>query len=152
MTKRADRIATELRKFKAEQKQFDASVAAVGAAESAIAAGSTDLATVTAAQESAKQLLEQAQKDKKPKPEIAVLRKDLATQTAAVAKAQAALRRHQKSLTDSTKKRDDYTLRKYAREGIVNLPKDVVEAMKKAGFTWGGDWAVHKDIMHFDMP
>jgi len=45
-----------------------------------------------------------------------------------------------------------YTLRKYAREGILNLPKDVVDAMKKAGFIWGGDWAVHKDIMHFDMP
>jgi hypothetical protein len=152
MTKRANRISAELRKFTREQKRFDATVAAVGAAEAAVAAGSTDLATVTAAKDSATELLAQAQKEKKPKPEIAALRKDLAKQTAAVSKAQAALRKHQKSLKDSTKNRDDYTLRKYAREGIINLPKDVVEAMKKAGFSWGGDWEVHKDIMHFDMP
>jgi hypothetical protein len=152
MTKRADRIAAELRKFTREQKQFDATVAAVGAAEAAVAAGSTDVATVTEAKESAKQLLEQAKKDKKPKAEIAALRKDLAKRTAAVSKAQAALRKSQKSLKENTEKRDNYTLRKYAREGIINLPKDVVEAMKNAGFTWGGDWAVHKDIMHFDMP
>ena len=41
---------------------------------------------------------------------------------------------------------------KYAREGFLNLPKDVVMAMKGAGFKWGGDWETHKDLMHFDMP
>ena len=89
---------------------------------------------------------------KKPKAEIASLRKELTKQVRAVSAAKTALRKHQKSLKDKTEERDRYTLRKYAREGILNLPKDVVEAMTKAGFTWGGDWAVHKDLMHFDMP
>lgn len=107
MTKRANRIAAELRKFTREQTRFVGTVAAVGAAEAAVAAGSTDLPSVAAAKESAKQLLAQAQKEKKPKPEIAALRMDLAKQTAAVSKARAALRKHQKSLKDNTKKRDD---------------------------------------------
>lgn len=152
MTVRSDRIAAELRKFTAEQKRFDAAVAAVGAAEAAVAAGSINLATVTEAKRATQALLEQAQKDKRPKPEIAALRKELAKQTAAVSKAKGALDRQQKSLKGKTSSRDAYTLRKYAAEGIVTLSKDLVEAMKKAGFTWGGDWKVHKDIMHFDMP
>ena len=152
MTKRADRIAAELRKFTREQKRFDATVAAVGAAETAIGTDSTDLATATAARDAADQALAQAVKAKKPKAEIAALRKELTKQLRAVSTARAALRKHQKSLKDNADERDRYTLRKYAREGILNLPKDVVEAMTKAGFTWGGDWAVHKDLMHFDMP
>ena len=152
MGKRADRIAAELRKFTREQKAFDTTVAAVGAAQTAVVTGSTDLVTLAAAKAAAEQLLAQARKDKKPKAEIATLRKELAKQVAAVSKAKAALLKHQKSLKTSTKKRDDYTLRKYQREGILNLPKDVVEAMTKAGFRWGGDWEVHKDMMHFDMP
>lgn len=152
MTVRSDRIAAELRKFTAEQKRFDAAVAAVGVAEAAVATGSIDLATVTAVKRATQALLEQAQQDKRPKPEIAALRKELAKQTAAVSKAKGALDRQQKSLKGKTSARDAYTLRKYAAEGIVTLSKDLVEAMKKAGFTWGGDWKVHKDIMHFDMP
>lgn len=152
MTKRADRIAAELRKFTREQKAFDTTVAAVGAAQAAVTTGSADLTTVTAAKVAAEQSLAQARKDKKPKAEIATLRKELTKQVAALSKAKAALLKHQKSLKTSTKKRDDYTLRKYQREGILNLPKDVVEAMTKAGFRWGGDWEVHKDMMHFDMP
>lgn len=152
MTKRADRIAAELRKFTREQKAFDATVAAVGAAQAAVATGATDLTTVTAAKVAAEELLAQARRDKKPKAEITALRKELTKQVAAVSKAKAALLKSQKSLRDNTKKRDGYTLRKYQREGILNLPKDVVEAMTKAGFRWGGDWEVHKDLMHFDMP
>ena len=152
MTKRADRIVAELRKFTREQKAFDTTVAAIGAAEAGATAGAAELATATAAKTAAAQLLADARRDKKPKAEVATLRKDLAKQVAAVSKAKAALAKQQKSLRDNTKKRDGYTLRKYQREGILNLPKDVVEAMTKAGFRWGGDWAVHKDMMHFDMP
>jgi hypothetical protein len=151
-TKRADRIAAELRKFTREQKRFDATVAAVGAAEVAIGTDSTDVATATAAKDAADQALAQAVQAKKPKAEIAALRKELTKRVGAVSTAKAALRKHQKSLKDNAEERDRYTLRKYAREGILNLPKDVVDAMTKAGFTWGGDWAVHKDLMHFDMP
>ena len=136
-TKRADRIAAELRKFTREQKRFDATVAAVGAAEAAIGTDSTDLATATAAKDAADQALAQAVQAKKPKAEIAALRKELTKQVGVVSTAKAALRKHQKSLKDNAEERDRYTLRKYAREGILNLPKDVVEAMTKAGFTWG---------------
>jgi hypothetical protein len=152
MTERADRIAAELKKFTREQKAFDATVSSITAAETGIATATADITTMTALRDSAKELLAQAKKDKKPKAEIAALQKDLTAKSAALAKAKAVVAKNRKSLKDNTKKRDEHTLRKYAREGILNLPKEVVQAMKSAGFTWGGDWAVHKDIMHFDMP
>jgi hypothetical protein len=60
---------------------------------------------------------------------------------------QAALKKTQKALAE--KKAD--TLRGYGKTGILNLPKDVVEAMKTAGIKWGGDWAKAKDFMHFSL-
>ena len=77
---------------------------------------------------------------------------------AALATARATLKRQESILTRSEERRDLFTMRKYQREGFLNLPKDVVTAMKAAGFTWGGDWGIdsnhvdHKDMMHFDMP
>ena len=62
------------------------------------------------------------------------------------------MKKNARALAKKKESRDAFTLRKYAREGFLHLPKDLVTAMKGAGFKWGGDWKVHKDFMHFDMP
>jgi outer membrane murein-binding lipoprotein Lpp len=62
------------------------------------------------------------------------------------------LKKAEKKLTAKEKQRDNDTLRKYAEEGFLNLPEDVVNAMKTAGFDWGGDWKGAKDFMHFQIP
>lgn len=150
--KRTDRIAAELKKFKKEQKAFDTTVASITTAEAGIATADADINAVTGLRDAAQQLLNQARKDKRPKVEITALQKDLTVKSTALGKAKAALSKNRESLKAGTKKRDDYTLRKHAREGFIDLPKEVVKALQAAGFKWGGDWAVHKDIMHFDMP
>ena len=84
MTERADRIAAELKKFTREQKAFDATVSSITAAETGIATATADITTMTALRDSAKELLAQAKKDKKPKAEIAALQKDLTAKSAVI--------------------------------------------------------------------
>ncbi|HEX3045050.1 MAG TPA: M15 family metallopeptidase, partial [Bacillota bacterium] len=62
-----------------------------------------------------------------------------------------ALKNATNKLTQKTKERDSDLLRRFAKSGFLTLPKILVEAMKTAGFTWGGDWSPDKDFMHFDL-
>jgi hypothetical protein len=66
---------------------------------------------------------------------------------------QRALNKAEKQLTKKEKQRDSDTLRRYARTGFVNIPKDIVTALTDAGLTWGGDWGKpnSKDFMHFQV-
>lgn len=71
-----------------------------------------------------------------------------------VRKLKASLAKKQKTLKKTIKAyeaADDDTLRQYGNLGFLNLPKEIVEAMQSAGFSWGGDWKVHKDFMHFEI-
>lgn len=49
------------------------------------------------------------------------------------------------------RKRKTDPLRSYAATGILNLSKEVVEAMGEAGLKWGGNWKGPKDFMHFEL-
>ena len=44
------------------------------------------------------------------------------------------------------------TLHRWGEEGFMDLDQDLVEALKRAGLSWGGDWAGSKDFMHFEVP
>ncbi len=145
-------LEAELKKFKREQKTFDAAVASAITAQAEVAASTEEVGKLSAEKEAASDQVEQAKTDKKDKKELAKLRKDLASKTAALSKATSTLKKNERALKKKIDTRDSYTLRKYAREGFLNLPKDVVEAMQGAGFKWGGEWSTHKDLMHFDMP
>jgi hypothetical protein len=68
------------------------------------------------------------------------------------AKKKRLLKKTAERLEKKEKARKEHKLRRYAATGFLNLPKDLVEAMRAAGFRWGGDWKVHKDFMHFDLP
>jgi hypothetical protein len=63
-----------------------------------------------------------------------------------------ALKKARASLAKQEQARDSDTLRGYASRGILDLPKVLVESMKKAGLHWGGDWEGAKDFMHFEVP
>jgi len=69
-----------------------------------------------------------------------------------LARKRRALKKTEKRLAKKEQNRQAQRLRRYATTGFLNLPKDLVEAMKAAGFRWGGDWKKHKDFMHFDLP
>lgn len=69
-----------------------------------------------------------------------------------LARKRRALKKTEKRLAKKEQNRQAQRLRRYATIGFLNLPKDLVEAMKAAGFRWGGDWKKHKDFMHFDLP
>lgn len=43
-------------------------------------------------------------------------------------------------------------LREHAREGFLDLNKQLVEALKGAGLHWGGEGWTAKDYMHFEVP
>jgi hypothetical protein len=45
------------------------------------------------------------------------------------------LNKAEKQLTKKEKQRDSDTLRRYARTGLVNIPKDIVTALTDAGLT-----------------
>jgi hypothetical protein len=171
-------LEAELKKYKAEQKKYEAAVKAVETAESSVAASDEGVKKLKAekaaleagkklAEEQVKQVREQVKAAKKAKsPDLADLnkelsakqaefaraQKELSAKKAALTSAQATMKRNEKALARKKGSRDAFTMRKYAREGFLNLPKDLVTAMKGAGFKWGGDWKVHKDFMHFDMP
>jgi hypothetical protein len=66
-------------------------------------------------------------------------------------KNKAELKKKQTQLDKKKKERDRDPLHHYAAGGIVNLSKDVVEAMTGAGLKWGGNWEGAKDFMHFDL-
>jgi hypothetical protein len=68
-------------------------------------------------------------------------------------KDQAQLAKAEKKKTKLEKQKSDNTLRNYARDGFVNLKKDVVDAMESAGLYWGGNWGSpsSKDFMHFQV-
>jgi hypothetical protein len=66
-------------------------------------------------------------------------------------KNKAELKKKQTQLDKKEKERDRDPLRHYAAGGILNLSKDVVEAMTGAGLKWGGNWEGAKDFMHFDL-
>jgi hypothetical protein len=34
---------------------------------------------------------------------------------------------------------------------VSDMPKCFVDAFKRYGFTWGGDWSGRKDAMHFEF-
>ncbi|MDP9223040.1 MAG: M15 family metallopeptidase [Actinomycetota bacterium] len=63
-----------------------------------------------------------------------------------------ALKKTRASLAKKEEAREGDTLRGYASRGILDLPKVLVESMKKAGLHWGGDWEGAKDFMHFEVP
>jgi D-alanyl-D-alanine carboxypeptidase-like protein len=69
----------------------------------------------------------------------------------ALTKTKANLKKSQTKLAEKKKARDDDPLRQYAAGGILNLPKDIVEAMTGAGLSWGGNWDGAKDFMHFEL-
>jgi len=69
----------------------------------------------------------------------------------ALSKDKSELKKKQAQLDKKKKDRDADPLRKYAAEGILNLSKDVVEAMTGAGLKWGGEWKEVKDFMHFEL-
>jgi hypothetical protein len=66
-------------------------------------------------------------------------------------KKKAELKKSQTHLTAKKKQRDADPLRGYASGGVVNLSKDVVDALTGAGLKWGGNWEGAKDFMHFDL-
>ena len=79
------------------------------------------------------------------------LKKEITARKALIAAKSAAIKRQQKKLDAATKTRDTDTLRGYADRGFLDLDKDLVEALKKAGLGWGGDYAGAKDFMHFEV-
>jgi hypothetical protein len=68
--------------------------------------------------------------------ELTRRRTELARKTAAVEKKRSA--------------REAEPLRAYGARGILNLPKEVLEALIGVGLRWGGNWRGAKDFMHFD--
>ena len=66
-------------------------------------------------------------------------------------KDKADLKKNQTQLDKKKKERDADPLRQYAAGGVLNLSKDVVEAMTGAGLRWGGNWTGAKDFMHFEL-
>ena len=69
----------------------------------------------------------------------------------ALSKDKGELKKKQAQLDKKKKERDADPLRKYAAEGILNLSKDVVDAMTGAGLKWGGEWEGAKDFMHLEV-
>lgn len=61
------------------------------------------------------------------------------------------LARRAAALEKKRRARDAEPLRTYGAQGILNLPKEVVEALTGAGLRWGGNWKGAKDFMHFDL-
>jgi hypothetical protein len=68
-------------------------------------------------------------------------------------KDEAQLVKAEKKRTKLEEQKSENTLRNYARDGFVNLKKDVVDAMESAGLFWGGNWGApnSKDFMHFQV-
>jgi hypothetical protein len=69
-------------------------------------------------------------------------------------KDQAQLVKAEKKKTILEEQKNENALRNYAKDGFVNLKKDVVDAMESAGLFWGGNWGSpnSKDFMHFQVP
>ncbi len=171
-------LEDELKRYKAEQKRYDASVKGVETAEGEVTGPSEQVTTLSAEKaaleadrdlakeqvEQAEDVVKKAKKEKKAElpdlkkalqaknAELAKAKKALSTKQSALTKANALLKKKRNALEKKKEGQDAFTLRKYGRQGILNLPKDLVKAMKDAGFKWGGDGATtYKDIMHFQV-
>ena len=79
------------------------------------------------------------------------LAKEIKARKALIATKSGTIKRQQRKLADAVKTRDTDEMRGYASRGFLDLDKDLVEALKKAGLGWGGDYTGAKDFMHFEV-
>ncbi|HYP42155.1 MAG TPA: M15 family metallopeptidase [Chloroflexia bacterium] len=143
-------LENELKKYKNEQAAYTALGTSITDTETNITTLNADIEKLKGELAAAKaktkeQLKEEGTTAAQHKANLKKL------QTSLTAK-QTAQKSAKTKLTKAQGDYDAYSMRKYAREGILNLPKVLVKAMTDAGFTWGGDWAESKDFMHFDSP
>jgi hypothetical protein len=67
-----------------------------------------------------------------------------------VAKLKKGIRTKHQAIAAAEEKID--SLHRWGSEGFMDLEPQLVTALKKAGLSWGGEWAGSKDLMHFEVP
>jgi hypothetical protein len=123
------------------EKEIDKLEAQIDADEAALRDHDDDFGDPKVLTREAKKLKAEADK---------ALRGKIRKSELAIAKHRKSIRAKNAAIADAEGKIDP--LHRWGQEGFMDLKAELVTALKKAGLSWGGEWAGSKDLMHFEVP